>query len=437
MATPAAIRDGDAGANCAACSAAWHSAPHRGAPIAGLLDTSTPAGRSIPVVPPPRGQVYPRSGPVIQRASAASTDEQGAEESVSATLVVTAAYPDYFYGQSADGFWGVRVNYPGHGFVEDEKVSIRGMAVFSEEGELTIEATAGSAQGMQPLAPVFLSNRAVAGSASPVLPFGRYSHPPVEGGAGLGTPGVLLRTGGVVTAVSPDGTAMTISDGSAWGGLGMHDAEGNEGIRVFVPDGPPPPAGTYVQVKGVGSYYQAGGRNYASVKVPAGALVDWLKLRSIRVHFIRVSDDDGSRTADITPLQAADWVARANAVLGQAGIAFLYDPDNDFTDYKSTLLNNMSGNGDADWKQSSGLANSLASWFYKGKMVVFVRQAAGGFSWWDLNFVAMPAYNTYHCGSLNTSLFSHEIGHYLGLWHTFPADPFPSVSAAEQYFINN
>ncbi len=419
---------------CSACKAGLQHAAASSAPILQTSGLTARPDASIPVVPPPRVQKYPRGAPA--RAGVIGS-ALASDESVSTTLVVTASYPDYFYGQPEDGFWGVRVNYPDHGFVQDEKVAIRGTVVTSDEGELAINASTGTALEMLPVAPVYQSNRALAGAGSPVLPFGRYSHPAVAGGAGLGTAGVLVSTGGVVTSVSPEGAFMTISDGSAWGPDGLHDPEGNAGVRVFVDEGPLPPVGTYVEVTGVGSYYDSGGLVYPSLK---GVKPDWAKwklLTKIRVHFIRVSDDDGGRPADITPAQAATWVTRANQIFAQTNVQLLYDPAKDFTDFKSTWLNDMSGSNDANWSQTSGLANFVASFYYAGKMVVFVRQAAGGFSWWDLSFVAMPGYNTYHCGSLNTSLFAHEIGHYLGLWHTFPSDPFADVAAAEQYFINN
>ncbi|MCC6484116.1 MAG: hypothetical protein IT209_04640 [Armatimonadetes bacterium] len=392
-----------------------------------------PVGSQIPVIPAPVGREYPYNAPP----RAANSGVQIASgETISVTLVVIAAFPDYFFGQSEDGYWGVRVNYPGHTFVQDERVAIRGTIGTSEEGELTIEATSGSALGIFPVAPVVLGNRGLAGSSSPVLPFGRYSHPAVQGGAGLGSPGVLVTTAGTVTSVSPDGGSMTISDGSAWLVDGLRDPEGNPGVRIFVDEGPLPPIGAYVTVTGVGSYYGSGGLIYPSIKSKSW-WTKWHWTTKIPVHFVRVSDDDGGRPAGITPSQAANWVTRANEIFAQSNLTLLYDPASDFSDFKSTLLNNMSGSNDPDWAQSSGLANVVASLFHSGKLVVFVRQAAGGFSWWDLSFVAMPAYNTLHCGTLNTSLFAHEIGHYLGLWHTFPTDPFPDANAAGQYFTSH
>lgn len=432
---PFSVRAGAETINCTACA----RETYRGASLSAALRQSTAVNSASPALPPPAGVgKYPRNGPAVPQPSAAAPGALASPaEIISATLIVTSAFPDYFYGQAEGAFWGMRVNYPGHDFMQDEKVAVRGTVVTGENGELAIDAISGTALGVQPVAPLSVSNRGVAGSGSPELPFGRYSHPGVSGGAGLGAPGVLLTTSGIVTAVSPDGGAMTIADGSAWGPLGMHDSEGNSGLRVFTPEGPLPPVGTFVRVTGVGSYYKSGAQNYPSVSVGSGPNVFWESLRKIRVHFLRIHDDDGSRQADITPEQAAVWIARANQVYTPLGVVFLYDPDTDFSDFNSTLLNNVLGNEDPDWNQSSGLANYLAETYFPGKMLVVVRQAVGGFSWWDLNFVAMPAYNTLHCGSLNTSLFSHEIGHYLGLWHTFPTSPFVSVSEAEQYFINH
>lgn len=434
LAAPGARAEANPPSLCTVCNAGANHPPACAAPGDGIASLTASSGATIPVVPAPRNQQYPRSGPAREAKAGVSL---ASDETVSLTLVVTAASVDHFYGQLEGGFWGVRVDYPGHGFVEDEKVTVRGLWDFTTgEGEVSFHATEGTAVGMQPMEPVTVSNRAVAGSHPPSPSVARYTHPPVEGGAGMGAAGMLLSTGGIVTSVSPEGTFMTISDGSAWGPDGLHDPEGNAGLRVFLEEGPLPPVGTYVQAKGVGSYYDSGGLYYPSVKSKP-PWINWKWTTKIRVHFIRVHDDDGGRPADITPSQAANLVTNANTILAQTNVTLLYDSANDFSDFNSTMLNNMSGSKDPDWAQSSGLANFVASFFYSGKMVVFVRQAGGGFSWWDLNFVAMPSFYTYHCGTLNSSLFAHEIGHYLGLWHTFPTDPFVDVAAAEQYFVNN
>jgi hypothetical protein len=61
----------------------------------------------------------------------------------------------------------------------------------------------------------------------------------------------------------------------------------------------------------------------------------------------------------------------------------------------------------------------------------------GGFSWSDLNFVAMPGFAvTTVCGHQNIGILGHEIGHYLGLAHTFAAE-FATQADAQTAFTNS
>jgi hypothetical protein len=74
--------------------------------------------------------------------------------------------------------------------------------------------------------------------------------------------------------------------------------------------------------------------------------------------------------------------------------------------------------------------------------VVFFRHGpgetptGGGFSWYDYNFVAMPGFDSDVCGYQNIGMLAHEIGHYLGLAHTFD-EIFVSEQEAEAFFIAN
>ena len=162
---------------------------------------------------------------------------------------------------------------------------------------------------------------------------------------------------------------------------------------------------------------------------------------TVRVQAIRVADDSGARGAYVSPKQIGEWVDFAGKCFASAGIKFVFEPDaGDFASVNSTVLNNMTGVSDANWGEAKRLGNEIAARYPK-KLVVYFRHGpgeeviGGGFSWWDYNFVAMPGRDDpTHCGHPHTDALAHEIGHYLGLPHTFAADPFASIEEAEAYF---
>lgn len=161
-------------------------------------------------------------------------------------------------------------------------------------------------------------------------------------------------------------------------------------------------------------------------------------LLTARIQAIQVSDDDGGRTARITTQQVKQWIDKANQIFANASVRLVYDPGSDFATLKSTLLNNMIGDTDANWTREVDFGNQVAA-RYSGKLVVFFRYGPGqkptgeGFSWSDYNFVAMPGFNdTTVCGYQNIGILAHEVGHYFGLSHPF-ATMFNSVKEAEAY----
>lgn len=162
---------------------------------------------------------------------------------------------------------------------------------------------------------------------------------------------------------------------------------------------------------------------------------------TIHIQAFRVADDNGGRQAHVTPQQVLDWVAFTNSIYAPAGIVFSFNPATDFIDVQSTLLNTMTGIEHPQWEQQRQLANSLQAQ-HPNSFAVFFRwgpdasPTGGGFSWYDYNFVVMGGWDDMgHCGHKHWEALGHELGHFLGLPHTFAIEPFVDVAAAEAFFI--
>jgi hypothetical protein len=151
--------------------------------------------------------------------------------------------------------------------------------------------------------------------------------------------------------------------------------------------------------------------------------------------------DNGGRQANIAPDQVRQWVDKANVIFAVAGIRFLFDPQSDFGELRSTLINNMAGVADTRWIAEVTLGDQIAA-RHPGKLVVFFRYGPGpsasgeAFSWSDYNFVVMPGWDTPICGSQNIGMFAQAVGHYLGLPHTYAAI-FKTKAEAEAFYRNH
>jgi hypothetical protein len=168
----------------------------------------------------------------------------------------------------------------------------------------------------------------------------------------------------------------------------------------------------------------------------------------IRIQGIKMADDLGGRETSITFEEAKRWVDYANQVYGEWGIQFLFDRSTDWTPaLRNSLVNRIMGGTGPNWTQSRDAANVIARQ-YPDKIVVFFRfgpdagPTGNGFSDYSLDFVVMPGFPkdvTQVCDHQNIGLLAHELGHYMGLSHTFPDDPrtgraFLNESDALSYF---
>ncbi len=160
-----------------------------------------------------------------------------------------------------------------------------------------------------------------------------------------------------------------------------------------------------------------------------------------RLLAIRVSDDGGAREARILPEQVAAWVAFTNEVFRPAGIRVDFDP-RDLQLLRSTAVNRLQGPEQPDWAAAKRVADDVAA-RHPDRLVVFFRHGPGagptgaGLSWTDYNFVVMPGWpDDRHCGHDHLSALAHEIGHHLGLHHTF-ARVFPEPRAAAAFLAES
>jgi hypothetical protein len=153
------------------------------------------------------------------------------------------------------------------------------------------------------------------------------------------------------------------------------------------------------------------------------------------IHAIKVMDDDGLRAADITPHQVAQWVDKANEVFSDSGIQFDFraEPNGpDWTEIRDTALNNLQA------EEPPVLYAAAEAAKYPDKIVVIFRHGPSRAPAQDAfasrlrsNMVVMPGFSqaTTVVGrdskgrwvtQQNIWMLAHELGHHLGLPHTFP-----------------
>jgi hypothetical protein len=161
----------------------------------------------------------------------------------------------------------------------------------------------------------------------------------------------------------------------------------------------------------------------------------------VPLQAIVVGDDDGGRRARVDPIELAASVDFANRTFAPAGIRFDFSVEENVGAVDCTLLNDLPAPPVPNWAEVKVVGDRVAA-DYPGTIVVLLRHGPGdrpagnGFAGVDHAFIVMPGTeDAWHCGHPHTDALAHEIGHFLGLDHTFVGNPFPDLAAAESHFL--
>jgi hypothetical protein len=164
--------------------------------------------------------------------------------------------------------------------------------------------------------------------------------------------------------------------------------------------------------------------------------------KDLGLHVVALSDSDGGHASSVTATDFAALVGRLNNVYNGTGIRFLFDPATDFTTRQDTQLNQQQ----SGWVQTAEQITAANP----GSIVLFLRWGSDpqnrtgngnaypppGVNPLPLNmgdvtqdFVMLPNLLDGTLNFLNLdngSFMAHELGHYLGLYHTHPGWGNPS-----------
>lgn len=172
----------------------------------------------------------------------------------------TAAFPSFFYVESADRSSGIRVAKPSHGVSPGCEVLVLGSISTTGDRERCILAdTVVATGGVGEVLPLGISNKALGGSAWMYAPSGTVGQSGVVGGYGLNNIGLLVRVFGEVTSVGSG--FFYVDDGS-----GVKDSSGRTGVRVYADGLALPTVGDFACVTGVSTCFVESGVGYRAVR---------------------------------------------------------------------------------------------------------------------------------------------------------------------------
>ena len=172
----------------------------------------------------------------IQRAKLA----QNGASVIVAGAIVTAAFQNYFYIESDDRVFGIRVEKIGHSFTQGARVNVSGTVQTNTNNERYISATSISSAGVGAVTPVGVTNKVLGGGSWNYNPTTGAGQEGITDSSGLNNVGLLVRTTGRFTYVNA--STFSIDDGS-----GVH-------VKCVVPTGVTiQPGWTRVRVTGVSS----------------------------------------------------------------------------------------------------------------------------------------------------------------------------------------
>jgi hypothetical protein len=170
-----------------------------------------------------------------------------------AAMPVTAAFDGFFYIESDDRAWGLRVVKAQHGVPQGSRVDVSGIMRTGDTGERYLEATNVVVAGTGNVASLGLAGRCLGGVDAAYDPATGAGQQGVPGSVGPNNIGLLVRIWGRVTAAGRGW--FYVDDGS-----NVQDGTGNSGIYVEAPGLALPSRGAYVSVTGISSCDRYAGR---------------------------------------------------------------------------------------------------------------------------------------------------------------------------------